>query len=67
MVPEEGLEPSPLAGRDFESRASAIPPLRLSSFQDSSPTVIAKGNSSDCCVSIIACPGFTIMLFFGLR
>ncbi len=29
MVPEEGLEPSPLARRDFESRASAIPPLRL--------------------------------------
>ena len=28
-VPEEGLEPSHLAIRDFESRASAIPPLRL--------------------------------------
>src|SRR3989344_1847297 len=29
LVPEEGLEPSTLAGHDFESCAYAIPPLRL--------------------------------------
>lgn len=28
MVPKEGLEPSRLASVDFESTASAIPPLR---------------------------------------
>ena len=28
LVPEEGLEPSHLAAHDFESCASAIPPLR---------------------------------------
>ena len=28
LVPEEGLEPSSLARRDFESRAYTIPPLR---------------------------------------
>ncbi len=28
LVPKEGVEPSWIAPRDFESRASAIPPLR---------------------------------------
>ena len=29
LVPEVGLEPTPLAGHDFESCAAAITPLRL--------------------------------------
>ena len=43
-MPEEGLEPSPLARHDFESCASAIPPLRLAAYSS-----IFKSHMVLCC------------------
>ncbi len=63
FVPERGLEPPPLTRRDFESRASTIPPLRLGSVtqkQSSLHTIRSGAKINQTC---FVAPVFSFMNF----